>query len=117
MMAIFKLYVNLKAIFKLSCLFVFLYQSIDLLNDYSMGKTIISLDVVLLEEEPLPAVTVCTKNWLSIEKLKEFPEYHEIYERYIKLNQEYNYLTDTGNKYLKSHENVTVLLRQMFYTY
>ena len=82
-----------------------------------MGKTIISLNVVLLEEEPLPAVTFCTMNWLSIDKLKKSHEYHETYEKYNKLNQEYKYLPKNVQNDSHLQKNMTQILKKMFYIY
>ena len=112
-MAIFNKNIVLVNIFKILCLAGFLYQSFELLNDYLMGKTVISLDVVLLEEEPLPAVTVCTPNWLSMNKLSNSSEYYELYKKYNQSYQEYIEMMDNGQNEPASYENLTLLLNHI----
>ena len=97
--------------FKLWCMVGFLYQTIQLLNDYLMGKTVISLEVKRLEEEPLPAITFCTYNWLSMRKLENSQQFSHIFDNYTKIYQEYN---KTFMKYYNKEEddfkeNITVL--------
>ena len=108
-MALISARLVLENIFKLLCLVGFLYQSNVLLNDYLMGKTSISLEVRRLTQEPLPALTLCTQNWLSMRSLANFSETSESYDKYMKLFEEYfqNYHG------LSPSKNVTDIHEQM----
>ena len=98
-------------ILKLLCMVGFIYQSFQLLNEYLMGKTVISLEVKRLEDEPLPAITICTRNWLSMRKLANSPQFHHIYENYTNTYQDYNqtYMDNVNQHKWDFRENITVL--------
>ena len=106
-----------KFLFKLICLSFLIYQSIDLLNDFSMGKTVISLEVKRLEEEPIPAVTLCSQNWLSIERLSNYSHnnkenisyYREVYQT---LYEEYEQVLNQGDP-ISTNENKSRIMEKI----
>ena len=73
----FNYFGGLKFVFNIICIGALIYQTNELYNEYSLGKTVISLEVKRLEGEPIPAVTICTQNWLSIEKLSKYSHNNE----------------------------------------
>ena len=103
-------------IFKIICLSSLIFQSIELLNDFSMGKTVISLEIKRLEEEPIPALTLCSQNWLSINKLSNYSHnnkeiIHLYREMYLKFYDEYEKLNQGNLK--ENEENVTQIVEKI----
>ena len=54
------------------CLFGLLYQVSLLLDDYLKGKTVVSLNVGLIQFDTLPAFTICTRDLLAITKVVNY---------------------------------------------
>ena len=46
------------------CVFGFAYQVYLIFDQYMLGKTVVNIDVKLLESQPLPAITVCIEHSL-----------------------------------------------------
>ena len=57
-----------------------------------MGITIVSMEIKRLEEEPLPAITFCTRNWLSMKKVSNLSDFRESYTEYMENYEEYDRL-------------------------
>ena len=86
---------SLKIYFKVAlymlCTTCLLYQTFDLYAEYSSGKSVVFMVIKRQEEEPIPAVTICTKNWLSMKKIskynnknsEDFIEFAKIYDQYL----------------------------------
>ena len=83
--------IRLKVFLYIFCLSCLLYQSFEILGEYLSGKTVISLEIKRLEEEPIPALTICTRNRLSMKKISRYnntkPEHYFEFEMFY---QEYS---------------------------
>ena len=89
------------------CLSCLIYQTIELLNEYLLGKTIVSLQVKILEEESLPAITICIESWLSMDQISKLTNYSTKYKNYLRIYEDFINITTTMPT--DSEENITRL--------
>ena len=103
---------GLKFVFNIICIGVLIYQTNELFNEYSIGKTVISLEVKRLDEEPIPAVTICTQNWLSIEKLSNYSHKNKewIQSNITLYKKLYNFYQKNLIKHGNNNENMTKIV-------
>ena len=73
-------------IFICLCVSGFIYQVYLIFDQYMLGKTIVNLEVKLLKNQPLPAITLCVPHLLSIPKLEKLTSFSQ------NLIQDYNNL-------------------------
>ena len=83
-------------IINLFCIGGLLFQSKELLSDYLSGKTVINMELKHLDEEPIPALTLCLRDEFSMHQvckediflghcenyMKNLEKYSEIVEKY-----------------------------------
>ena len=53
----------------LICIIGFSYQVYLILKQYMLGKTIVNIELKIMKEQPLPAITICILAPLSLKKL------------------------------------------------
>ena len=51
------------------CIFGFSYQVCLILKQYMLGKTVVNIEVKILKDQPLPAITIFNPALISIQKL------------------------------------------------
>src|ERR1700712_1279769 len=90
-----------KIILNIICLIGLIYQTYEILSEYLKGITVISMDLTRLEGEPIPAVTLCTQRWLSMDKLAAHHKYSSRYQKYEKMYFNYWNTLDKTKKGLK----------------
>ena len=54
---------------KIICIGGLIFQTKELLSDYLSGKTVISLELKNLDEEPIPAITICLRYGFSMHQV------------------------------------------------
>ena len=65
------------------CLIGLLYQSYLLLDEYLLGKTVVSIYIRSHGTESLPAITLCLPGLLSMKKMYEnYNDLEELFENY-----------------------------------
>ena len=73
----------------LFCISGFVYQVYLIFNKYMLGKTVVNLEVKLLNNQPLPAITICIPYVLSISNLPKLKNFNpKFYQDYIDLVKE-----------------------------
>ena len=99
-----------KFTFTFVCLTGLIYQVSLLMDDYLSGKTVVSLNVEFLGIDSLPAFTICTENFLSIEKVINFYpalkpywlQYMDIYKEVRKIGEK----SERGKELIKKTEEI-----------
>ena len=79
------------------CLIGFTYQVYLIVYEFSLGKTVVNVEVKLLTNTSLPGVTVCYPVVLSMTKASKMNEYKEVYSKFsrmVYINQNKDTLDD-----------------------
>ena len=82
-----------KYLIQIICSIGLLYQVHLLFAEYLSGKTVVAVNVGRLENETLPAITLCLPHslFLSIEKVSDInPELMKLYSEYVKQLENFN---------------------------
>ena len=100
----------LEKILFLICFAGLIFQTSDLIQGYLGGKTSVSLNVVRIQLDLLPAITICTKNILAIGRVVKYdPDFQSLYNEYEQLYYDLYNLT----KVKGAAENETELVKQI----
>ena len=89
----------------------FLYQVCLILNHYTHGKTVVNIEVKMLKEQPLPAITICIPALLSIQKLSKSSRkngnFEKLFDTYKNLVEQTRDVTSWNDLYLNINDIYT----------
>ena len=93
----------------LICIVGFVYQVYLIFNQYMLGKTVVNIDLKIMKEKPLPAITICTSSFFSITKLSKSSRWNETFnqslDNYNNLFKQIRKANDTNWKTLEGNMN------------
>ena len=94
-------------ILMLICIIGFTYQVYLIFNQYMLGKTVVNLEVKILKDQPLPAITICIQAQISLIKVYESSKYRgqfdELLNNYKKLLNQSRPVNETTWQLFKFH--------------
>ena len=86
----------LRAVMIMFCSTGLLLQSIDLIQQYSMGQTVVSIKYEGMKYVNIPGITVCYPEAISMDKLiKKYPKFKEAYNKYLDILE---HMSETDKK-------------------
>ena len=102
-----------KYVFSLICFIGFVYQINILLTDYLRGKTMVSVTIGRAGSQTLPAFTICTKDFLSVQKAVQFqPELSKLHNEYQELQKQLEDMKDDD----QNRSRIVEQLENLYYT-
>ena len=118
-MSKFRIYINfsIELLITIVCSIGLFYQSLEVLNQYMLGKTVVNIQVSTEDDGQLPAITICYEAMLSYNKLiAAYPSLARDVSKSI-------FHTDTLRKhdqslyFLLQHLNGSIDFQEMFDNY
>ena len=74
-----------------------------------LGKTVVNIELKIMKDQPLPAITICIPHFLSITKLtnssRKNENFQNIFDAYMNLVNQTQNANETSWKSLKSNLN------------
>ena len=62
------------------CIFGFVYQVFLIFSQYMLGKTVVNIEVKIMKDQPLPALTICIPAFFSLPKLSKSSRWNKTHD-------------------------------------